>query len=693
MDASTIYINRSVGYVDEIFNSKRLGSTAPTVSITGASNRATVRGMMAISAIAANASDDFGMSRVQFEVDGASIATSTLPPYSITWDSATVADGPHTVTVAATGHKGNSTTSSPITITTNNAVSAIAYYFSNTEVGASDSNNCQSPRFVSGTNGPCLTISKMNSIVFRPGDRIYGKGGDIFTGCIDFTRTNLPNGNQRNHVVLGAYGSGVPTIQPNCTGETGGIRIAAASGVTVQDWACEAVSVPTPRGCIMIQNNSPTRHGGYRFERISARGIQHFKSTRRGGAGSQGSSGGNFFVEGYPGTGGIENIEVLNSTICGASPTSGDDAGRSGFGNGINIFNETWRGNIICNISGGPNDAPKANYPPMGDGLEFNSINTLLAEFNVAHHLGANFAACGGPAGFLTTNVRSATFQFMEAYDVQPTSYIVGLCDMVGFDFDNNTASSIGQYLYSHGNFNSGYLLFSNGAAGWNNNTFRYSISENDSEGGFTGFGALNVTINGGNPALYYYNMTAYNDRVYNGVPFQNPNQAGLGLVISTQPTFSGMVANNIYATKINVYGVCSFVNNSNMGFNPTVVLRNNRYWCMNGSSLDFRWANIGYRSIATFNSATGQDANSTTGDPFWESARPSGTCSWTPGLSNGPQPCPAGYHLSASSPLGTGVNINSTYGINVGTVDYYGNSLSNDISSGFNMGADGAAH
>jgi hypothetical protein len=298
----------------------------------------------------------------------------------------------------------------------------------------------------------------------------------------------------------------------------------------------------------------------------------------------------------------------------------------------------------------------------------------------------------------LTSAVIGATWQFNEVYNITPTLPWTAGCDWLGYDFDNLTKNSLGQYLYSHDNFNSGYLLFSAASplTGWTNNTFRYSISENDSKGGFTGFAALGITINGGNPVLYYYNMTTYNDKVYNGIRYENPNQAGVGLSISTQPTFSGVIANNIYATKLNVYGVCSFINNSNPSFAPTVVLRNNRYSCMNGSSLDFRWANTSYTSIASFSSATGQDANSTTGDPSFGSTRPSGTCSWTPSSSNGPQSCPGGYHLSTNSTgeLGTGFNINATYGIDVGTRDYYGNPIPNGgTGSGFNLGADGAAH
>jgi hypothetical protein len=41
------------------------------------------------------------VARVQFVVDGAVIATSTSEPWATTWDSSTVAPGPHTLEVRA----------------------------------------------------------------------------------------------------------------------------------------------------------------------------------------------------------------------------------------------------------------------------------------------------------------------------------------------------------------------------------------------------------------------------------------------------------------------------------------------------------------------------------------------------------------------------------------------------------------
>ncbi|MCV7074060.1 hypothetical protein H7H73_31055, partial [Mycobacterium rufum] len=51
-------------------------------------------------------------------------AQDTTSPYSVSWNSATVANGTHTVTARATDTSGNTTLSAPVTITVNNSVSA-----------------------------------------------------------------------------------------------------------------------------------------------------------------------------------------------------------------------------------------------------------------------------------------------------------------------------------------------------------------------------------------------------------------------------------------------------------------------------------------------------------------------------------------------------------------------------------------
>jgi hypothetical protein len=93
-----------------------IGMTAPTIT--------TVMGIVTVSA---SASDNVGVVKVQFLLDG---VTSIGPlqagqgagpaTYTYQWDSTTVSNGPHTLSATAWDAAGNHTTATPISVTVNN---------------------------------------------------------------------------------------------------------------------------------------------------------------------------------------------------------------------------------------------------------------------------------------------------------------------------------------------------------------------------------------------------------------------------------------------------------------------------------------------------------------------------------------------------------------------------------------------
>ena len=93
-------------------------SEAPTVNITAPIADATVLGNVTVSA---SASDNVGVAGVQFKVDGNNIGTEdTTSPYSITWDTAQVANGARVLTAVARDALNNSTTSAVINVIVDN---------------------------------------------------------------------------------------------------------------------------------------------------------------------------------------------------------------------------------------------------------------------------------------------------------------------------------------------------------------------------------------------------------------------------------------------------------------------------------------------------------------------------------------------------------------------------------------------
>ncbi|MEQ9497781.1 MAG: PHB depolymerase family esterase [Deltaproteobacteria bacterium] len=88
-------------------------TTAPTITLLTPANNAEVSGMVSLTA---NATDDFGVARVDYEVDGAPAGTAMTAPYEVQWNAGSVAEGAHTILARATDAAGN-TGESSVTVT------------------------------------------------------------------------------------------------------------------------------------------------------------------------------------------------------------------------------------------------------------------------------------------------------------------------------------------------------------------------------------------------------------------------------------------------------------------------------------------------------------------------------------------------------------------------------------------------
>jgi hypothetical protein len=90
-------------------------ASPPAVSLTSPSSGATVGGKVMISA---NASDNVGVSRVEFYVNGLLMCTSTSAPYSFDWDSTSAVNGSAcTLSARAYDTAGNVGQSAQVTVT------------------------------------------------------------------------------------------------------------------------------------------------------------------------------------------------------------------------------------------------------------------------------------------------------------------------------------------------------------------------------------------------------------------------------------------------------------------------------------------------------------------------------------------------------------------------------------------------
>ena len=110
-------------------------TTPPTVSMTTPANNATVSGNVTVSA---TAGDNVAVVGVQFLLGGKPVgAEDTTAPYSITWNSTTVANGgPYQLSARARDAATNQTTAAAVSVTVNNTnLGLVAAYSFNTGSG------------------------------------------------------------------------------------------------------------------------------------------------------------------------------------------------------------------------------------------------------------------------------------------------------------------------------------------------------------------------------------------------------------------------------------------------------------------------------------------------------------------------------------------------------------------------------
>ena len=103
--------------------------------MTAPANGATVSGNVTVSA---NANDNIGVAGVQFLLGGAPLgAEDTTAPYSITWNSTTVANGgPYLLSARARDAATNQTTATAVSVTVNNtSLGLVAAYGFNEGTG------------------------------------------------------------------------------------------------------------------------------------------------------------------------------------------------------------------------------------------------------------------------------------------------------------------------------------------------------------------------------------------------------------------------------------------------------------------------------------------------------------------------------------------------------------------------------
>ena len=105
-------------FVELHYDSTGGGDTqAPTTAITAPASGATVSGTVSVTA---SASDNVGVTKVEFYLDGALQSTDTTSPYAWSWNTAAASNGSHGLTSKAYDAAGNVGTSAAVPVTVSN---------------------------------------------------------------------------------------------------------------------------------------------------------------------------------------------------------------------------------------------------------------------------------------------------------------------------------------------------------------------------------------------------------------------------------------------------------------------------------------------------------------------------------------------------------------------------------------------
>jgi hypothetical protein len=171
---------------------------------------------------------------------------------------------------------------------------------------------------------------------------------------------------------------------------------------------------------------------------------------------------------------------------------------------------------INCRAENNPGD-PTNHDNHSGNGILVGDCKNVLIEYCTATNNGWDMPRIGnGPVGIWAYEADSVIIQHCISYR---NKTVAGAADGGGFDLDGGVTNSTIQYCLSYENQGSGYGIYQYySASKWDNNTVRYCISIND--GFITDQASAMLIWNGWNgdstfTHFYAYNNFFCNDRNY----------------------------------------------------------------------------------------------------------------------------------------------------------------------------------
>ncbi|WP_304064405.1 DUF7594 domain-containing protein [Pedobacter glucosidilyticus] len=375
------------------------------------------------------------------------------------------------------------------------------------------------------------TLAKVNSFTFQPGDKIFFKRGQAWTGQL----YPKGSGTAANPIVIDAYGTGaLPIINGNGIKDaslTDANHTGAALLLKNQSyWTVQNLEVTNPAKTtetdggvrqgikiVVVDDATPDTVKNILIKGVIVKNIGG-KLNKEDWAGGKLTAGISIFIYRAPSDGETDVTARFNNIII--EECTIDSAAREGIMTSVStVFRDYTsfdrsnypidgliiRKNIIQNCA--------------GNGLIVRYANSPLIENNRAvnnHYADEDLVGHGVALWCRSTN--DAVFQFNEIYNTQAVSK-----DGFALDADLSAKNTIFQYNYSHDNLG-GFVLFIRSST---NSIVRYNISQRDGRSNavnrifhFSEYGeVVNPTSSGGTTvpatAKIYNNTIFIDDDVY----------------------------------------------------------------------------------------------------------------------------------------------------------------------------------
>ena len=493
--------------------------------------------------------------------------------------------------------------------------------------------DCSASSNGTGTqSSPWNTLASVSGATFSPGNQLLFKRGMTCSGVL----APLGSGTTASPIVIDAYGTGPQPIID------GGMNYSAVQLNNQQGWEINNLEIVGGNyyGVYIAVTSPNTTCTHFRLTNLNIHGA-HFATINVDDSAE---------IMFSPGSGDAFNDVVIDGVVAHDSQVSNDiqvdggDASGSGvLGNNITIQNS-----IAYNVD--------------GDGILLRATANGLEQNNVAYNTGQCALRTGcapnSSSGIWELYCHVCIVQNNESYANQTWDGYDG----GDYDIDVWNNDNIVQYNYGHDS--AGYCVstFSAGNIVGTNNIIRYNVCSNNSQ-----------EVNSNDPCEI--DISTWQDGTLNGLQIYNNtiyfNPATPGAAINTSyATFSGsnpnLIENNI------IYSTVPWLIKTTSG----VTLNNNIYWTLS-SAPDWNMNGTDYTSLASYQSATGQDLASLYTDPMLN----------TPTYHSPGRPTSEFTLMPGSPAIGAGANVCSGIGgCSMGTQDFWGNPL--PAGSGYNIGA-----